>query len=233
MDENFQFLAEQLGEPSSRVPLSGDELDFCAARLPPRLVEFMTYSGHAIYLGGGVTVCPPSEFSSILGILFRDDPDLSEQDCTLVSYGAFGELSIWSERYGLVSVNLAEGEVSASRLAPSEFRPGLVPKAKTPPDPNSVSAGTVMSYEDAYDFLDFAGEFMLSRCVAAHGQLALGECYAFVPALALVGFESPLRRVENIRRVRALEHFAILSQMQPFYLRRFGPEGNVRVRKVG
>lgn len=74
---------------------------------------------------------------------------------------------------------------------------------------------------------------MLRRCIAAHGRLALGECYGFFPALDLAGLESPFRRVENIRKVRALEHFAILAQMQPFFLRKMGPEGNVRVRQIG
>ena len=233
MDENFQYVAEELGAPYEKVPFSARELDYCADRLPRRLVEFMAYSGHAIYLEGGVTVCPPSEFASILALVFKADPDLSHKDCSSISYGAFGKLKVWSHRHGIIAIDLVEGEVSSPRLAPSEFRPGLVQKAKAPPDPNVVSAGTVMIYEDSYDFLDFSGELMLHRCIAAHGRLALGECYGFFPALALAGLESPFRRVENIRRVRALEHFAILAQMQPFFLRKTGPEGNVRVRQIG
>ncbi len=234
MNKNFQFLAEELGDPYERVPFSEHELDYCADRVPPALVEFLAYSGHAIYLDGGVTVCPPSEFASILALVFKADPDLSHKDCTLVSYGAFGELAVWSQRHGLVFVNLIEGKVSSPRLAPSEFPPSLMPKPRSsPPDPNNVSAGTVLTDEDSYDFLDFTGDLMLKRCIAAHGALALGECYGFFPALALAGLESPFRRVENIRRVRALEHFAILAQMQPFYLTKFGPGGVTRVRQIG
>ncbi len=234
MDENFQFVAEELDPPLERVPFSDRELDYCAERLPPRLVEFMAHSGHATYFDGGVTVCPPSEFASILALVFKADPDLSHKDCTLVSYGAFGRLAVWSERHGIVDIELVEGEVSSARLAPSEFPPSLMRKPRSsPPDPNVVSAGTVLTSEDRYDFLDFTGDLMLERCIAAHGALALGECYGFFPALALAGLESPFRRVENIRRVRALEHFAILAQMQPFYLRRTGRRGNERVRQIG
>ena len=51
------------------------------------------------------------------------------------------------------------------------------------------------------------------------------------PVLALK--LSPLRTVKNIQKVRALEHFAILAQMQLFYLANVGINGVQKVRHVG
>ena len=154
LDENFQFVAGELGAPYEKISFSERELDHCEDRPPRRLVESMAYSGNSIYLDGGMTICPPSEFSSILALVFKADDDLNHKDCSVISYGAFGELSVWSRKYGLISINLVEGEVSSPMLAPSEFKSGLVPKAEKTPDPNVVSAGAIMIYEDDYDFLD-------------------------------------------------------------------------------
>ena len=74
---------------------------------------------------------------------------------------------------------------------------------------------------------------MYERCQAMHGHLEAGECYGFFPALAVVGIGSPFRRVENIQRVKAMEHFAILAQMGDFHLMKTVPGGVAPVRRIG
>ncbi|MGL4320816.1 MAG: GAD-like domain-containing protein [Paracoccaceae bacterium] len=233
LNEDYQWIANRLGQPMEREPFSVEDLAYMSERLPPRLVEFMEYSGKAIYQDGAVTVCNPREMAPILAMIFKADPDLSHKDCTVVSYSAFGDLKLWSGQHRNIGIRLAEGELQSIALAPVEFAPGLVPKAKTPPDPNRVAAGTIKYKLEHAEFLDYAGEPMFARCLSTHGRLALGECYGFFPALALVGMESPMRRVEQIRKVRALEHFAILAQMQPFILTTVGRNGVERLREIG
>ena len=120
---------------------------------------------------------------------------------------------------------------SADRV--QSFSPPPRPQPVTPPDPNLVARGAILSYDDQFDFLDHKAEAMLARCIAAHGPIALGECYGFFPALARIGTQSAMRRVENIRRVPAIEHFAVLAQAQPFHLTKVGPSGIEEVREIG
>lgn len=154
LDENFQFVAGELSAPYEKISSSQRELDHCAERPPRRLVESMAYSGNSICLDGGMTICPPSEFSSILALGFKADDDLNHKDCSVISYGELGGLPVRSRKYGLISINLVEGEVSSPILTSCEFKSGLVPKAEKTPDPNVVSAGAIMIYENDYDFLD-------------------------------------------------------------------------------
>lgn len=234
IEKNYRSLAQRLGPPVEYAAMPEDDLAYCAGRLPPRLIQFLRDNGHATFQNGGVTIARPLTIAPILALIFKDDPDLSHQDCTTVSYNPFGHLSLWSQTLGFVEVYLAEGQITSQQLAPTEFSASpLRPQPVTPPDPNLVARGAILSYEDQFDFLDYRGEAMLARCIAAHGPIALGECYGFFPTLALIGTQSPMRRVENIRRVPALEHFAVLAQAQPFHLTKVGPSGIEEVREIG
>ena len=234
IEKNYQIRAEKLGPPLAREPMPEAELAYCEGRLPPRLIRFIDELGHATFQQGGVTIAKPSTLAPILALVFKADPDLSHDDCTVVSYNPFGDLLVWSNTLKSFRISLAEGRISSQELAPTKFGPALAkPKPATPPDPNLVARGAVMVRPEDFDFLDYAGQEMLARCVAMHGPIALGECYGFFPALALAGVESPMRRVENIRRVPALEHFAFLAQAQPFYLTKVGPTGIEKVREIG
>ena len=74
---------------------------------------------------------------------------------------------------------------------------------------------------------------MFDRCVKNLGPLEFGEVYGFVPSLGLTGFNTRSRVVENVRRLRALEHFSMIAQLQPFRLiRNFGPREET-VRMIG
>ena len=234
IEKNYRTRAEKLGEPVEREAMPEQELAYCAGRLPPRLIRFIEELGHATFQQGGVTIAKPSTLAPVLALVFKADPDLSHEDCTVVSYNPFGDLLVWSSKLKTFRISLAEGRISSQELAPTEFGPSLRrPKPAAPPDPNLIARAAVMVRPDDFDFLDYAGEEMLARCIAAHGPISLGECYGFFPALALAGVESPMRRVENIRRVPALEHFAFLAQAQPFYLTRVGPTGIEKVREIG
>jgi hypothetical protein len=75
------------------------------------------------------------------------------------------------------------------------------------------------------DFVDQYGEPLYRGCQEKYGRLEPGECYGFFPALAISGIFGPHRTIENIRRVKAMEHFAILAQLDAFQLARVGAEG--------
>jgi hypothetical protein len=229
----YQRIVDALGPPLQRMAFSSDDLAYIAERLPPRLVEFMEYSGKATYMNGAVTICNPREMAPILALVFKADTALSHTDCTAVSYTAFGDFKVWSARHRSVTISLAEGEINSRALAPIRFAPGLLPQPKAAPDPNMSARATIPYHPEFTNFLDYAGEPMLARCLAVHGAPDLGECYGFFPALGLVGPYSPTRSVEHIQRVKALEHFAFLAQVQPFYLTKVGRNGMERIREIG
>ena len=56
---------------------------------------------------------------------------------------------------------------------------------------------------------------LFTRALRKCGALEFGECYGFFPALGLGG----LGVLSELRRVRALEHFAIIAQLEPIELR--------------
>jgi hypothetical protein len=89
------------------------------------------------------------------------------------------------------------------------------------------------SENKTYEEFDSLDQPMFDRCVAAHGPLERGECYGYFPAVATVGLDSPMRRLENIRRVKALEHFAILAQLGTFHLMKLERGAYVSVRPIG
>lgn len=234
MHEEYEYIAEDLGDPLAQEPFSEEELSYLQGRVPPALYEFMATMGHSIFLDGGLTLCPPKQFASILALVFKGDQDLHHRDCTLISYSAFGVLGVWSQTHGNLVIDLPLAVISSPSLAPSEFPANMMPPPiPGGPDPDIVSAGTIRLEPDEYDFLDFKGDQMLKPAVTAHGPLELGQCYGFFPALGLAGSESIMRNVAQLQRVSALEHFALLAQLQPFHLTKFAEGGIQRVREIG
>lgn len=177
--------------------------------IPPSLLEFISSESRTEFHDGLFRMCNPLEFQPILALIFRSDRDLRHDECRVIGYTAFGDLYVWSNRIFRVRIALAEGLVFSTRLV----NPGM-------PAPQSIdgfAAGMIPDRENA-DFEDVDGLPLYNRCQAMHGPLEDDECYGFFPALALSGIAGPSRVVENIRRVKALEHFSILAQLTMFNL---------------
>lgn len=234
MDEDYQSIASKLGTPRTQQPFDPDNLAYMRDRLPPRLSEFLAQTGHSVF-GNAVTLCPSRQFAPVLAMIFKADKDLDHRDCTLVSYTGFGELGIWSDRHGVVFVDLAAGEVRCRSLAGASFTPKIsLPKpVGKPNDPNRIARGTIFYRSDSMDYFDWQGQNMLTETLRVLGALELGECYGFFPALGLAGTESRARSVENLRRVQAFEHFTMLAQLQPFYLTSIASGRIEKVREIG
>jgi len=159
------------------------------------------------------------------------DEDFSPKDCYVVSYTAFGVLNIWSERHEQFEIDLVDLWVTSSKLAPTEFAP--IPETEgltRSTDPNILARTLVPVRDTTYDAMD---ELMFNRCVKMHGPLERGECYGFFPAIAMAGYNTRLRRVENIKRVSALEHFIFLAQLDTFHLVQLERGQYRQIRPIG
>lgn len=224
MLENFKYYLDKYNPV-----LTGEKPDPAViSRLskiyPASLVEFISEYGFPSFHGGLFQFCDPEDFKSVLALIFKADPDFNHDECHVVGYTAFGQLRCWSPKFFEVDIELPLGTLYCPLLT----IPGWQQKASA----DHVASGMVPDREDA-DFLDVNGESMFDRCVAAYGPLKKGECFGFVPALAISGAFGPLQRVENIKRLLALEHFSILAQLDEFNLMKITPSDIVPVRRIG
>lgn len=203
-------------------------------KLPPSLVWIFETYGFGELFGGLFKFCEPDRFRSILALIFKADPDFSHRDCHIIGFTAFGELRVWSERHGPVDIDLPACRVGCSALAPTKFITlDSAPQTDTLPTDDSMARAMIPFDQEDVDYQDFAGRPMYRRCVKTHGALTSEECFGFFPALAVSGEGSRFQSVDKIKRVTAIEHFALLAQLAPFTLTKVGPRGFEHIRAIG
>ena len=200
-----------LGEPEHASRITAEDGARYADRVPPALIRFWREHGRGAYFDGLYWICDPEPFDAVLDLIFDGDPEFSPSDMTVIGYTAFGNLTVWHRHRRKVDVSL---------LGSTVFNP------------------PASSWHDAHTGQPFSEDFSVSNQVvsfrnvfvkedrdffaaaaAKHGKLEPGEVYGFFPALQLGG----AYRIENLRRVSAAEHFAILAQLESFKLTRLTP----------
>jgi hypothetical protein len=234
LDSNFVDRIERIGPPQRCIALTAEQDARLLEQLPHSFMDFLRQFGFGDYFNRRLQYCNPADFRSVLALVFAADPDFSHTDCHVVGYTAFGKLQCWSERHDHVVIDLVDLRLTSSKLAPTNFvMPAHLPKRERSTDPN-VLARSLLPYEkEEFEEFDADDKPMFERCVAMHGPLERGECYGYFPAIAMFGNDSPMRRIENIKRVAALEHFAILAQMGTFNLMRLEKGQYTAVRPIG
>ncbi|MEN3794832.1 GAD-like domain-containing protein [Fulvimarina sp. MAC3] len=234
MDSFFGETIDDFGPPQRAVHLTLAQRKRLATHLPASFVEFVSIYGFGDYFNRKIQYCDPAPFSSILALVFQADPDFSHNDCFVVAYSAFGRLICWSKRHDHFEIDLVDQRVTSSKLAPTYFtKIAGLPKREWSNDPNVLARSLLPFEESDYEEFDATGEPMFARCVAAHGSLNRGECYGYFPAVALAGIDNPKRRLENIQRVQALEHFTLLAQLGSFYLMQLERGRYTAIREIG
>lgn len=223
MNENFEYYLKNYAPSFPAAGLSDEKKARIASLLPPSLAQFINTYGFVSFHDGLFRLCDPDEFRSILALIFKADKDFHHQDCHVVGCSAFGVLQCWSPKYYKFEIELPLGTLYCRALTVKNWNPTA--------SADHIASGIVPDREDA-DFLDVAGELMFDPCVSAYGRPDAAECFGFVPALAIAGAYSPLRRVANIKRMSALEHFTILAQLEQFHLVAPGRDDIVAVRPI-
>lgn len=234
LDDFFSEVIDDIGPPQRAVPLTAEQDQRLSKVLPASFMAFLRKYGFGDYFNRRLQYCDPSEFSEILALVFGADPDFSHKDCVVVGYSAFGRLICWSQRHDHFEIDLVDLRLTSSKLAPTAFvlPPGL-PKRERSTDPDILARSLLPSKNKTFEEFDFQGQPMFDRCVSTHGALERGECYGYFPATAMVGLDSPSRRVENIKRVAAREHFAILAQLGTFHLMKLEKGQYTAIRSIG
>lgn len=203
---DFDAIIERNGPLSGARPVPADVIEAYRGKLPDMVMDLWRTQGTGAWVKGLFTICVPDDFKGLLSQVFHADQDFSHTDCRVFGYSAFGLVFAWSERHGLVRVDLLRSEVTAQ---------GLTKEGKPGPSVNALTAMLYMLTErDSLDVLDDDGKKLFARAVKMLSQPGAGQAFGFFPALALGG--AP--RLDNIRIVPALEHFVFLAQLQQFKL---------------
>ncbi len=224
LNANFAYCLKKFGLPMGGEAVPPEVLAAYGGRTPSSLRDFWKQCGVGLWLDGRFQLCRPDRYQPILDMILANDPDYPPAESTLLGFTAFGELLIWHNKQYLLTVDLVNKIANTQHLSP-----------KHPILPPERSIGSALGFIDqpSYDFLEHtdSAKPLFARALKKLGPLALGECYGFFPAMGLGG----LGVLSELRRVRALEHFAIIAQLDPIELRfnDFAQQRVVRLRNLG
>jgi len=219
--ENFKDVIQTYGTPKTHAELSPAQMDSWINVVPDSLIDFWKEYGQCSTANGALWFPDPADFSGLMEIIFKNDPEIDHTKCHLIAYSAFGKCFIWSEEYQDISIDLIIGWC---------FAPGFTDNKLSENENRRVVSFAGALQEDRFDEEDSRGYNLLFRCKNKYGPLKLGECYGFFPALVMGGSGD----LETVQRVDALAHFAILAQASSLTLMGLDENMNMRmVHKIG
>lgn len=222
--KNIQYYLDKNGLPMDSARLSPEVSARMHEIFPNSFAQFLDEFGFCSFFQRGFQLCNPDDMRSILALIFGADKDFNHKDVHVYGYTAFGELYCFSNKLRSFEIDLVDCRI---------FSNFLIYNYEVTASLDHIASGLLPDREDIEQF-DYYNEPLLGRCLERYGMLDRGQCYGYFPALALVGGEdSFMNKIENIKKVKAREHFAILSQLAPFTLTGTTSEGYFDVRNIG
>jgi hypothetical protein len=205
LSSDFQYLVQKFGPPAKAMDLDPGTEAYCRQHLPSTIVDFFKEFGIGVWLDGKFQFCSPLAFRQVVSNLLDGDREFDPSRAHVFGYTAFGELFIWHERMRRLQVRLPELTALADSTSPSPL----------PPE-RSIATSLIVLDDASSDLREDSdgAPLLFAKARRQLGALQLGECYGFFPALALGGKAA----LENIRKVHAVEHFALLSSLGPVKL---------------
>ena len=217
----FKCVVEQHGTPDKFTPLNSHELQNIIQVSPENLVGFYQEYGRCILRQERLQMCHPMDLQKILKLVLKSDSDISHENNYAFAYSSFGDIYFYNNRYGCGSIELLTGKI---------FNNDLTSSAETSPLIGNTVFMPFSLSDESLDLTDHLGKSLFKKATNKYGELNIGECFGFVPALGLGGKSD----ISNVRRLKAPEHFAIISQLQDFYLMETLDSGQTKeVRKIG
>lgn len=205
ISDDFVALINETGTPTSNSPMTPEELRVANTIFPKFLIDFYQEYGRCSMLDGRIQVCHPDDFSGVVALIFAADPVFNHKEFHAFSYSAFGTINLWNKELGCCWVYLLEGEVICRTLTKQDQ---IVQNLEsTIYTPFEIS-------KELYDVYDVNNKQLFKRAVKKCGPLEIGECYGFVPALALGGVAD----IDHVKRMNAAAHFSIVAQTMNFNL---------------
>ncbi|BAB52836.1 T6SS immunity protein Tdi1 domain-containing protein [Mesorhizobium japonicum] len=174
----------RFGSPAPVGLASSEILEPLPPGFPDALGEYWGQRGFGAYGDQLIWTQPPGSFDDVI----EEWIGTGAKDSVLLVRFSFGDFVVWA-RGRTFFVNVHRGYAE-----------------ELPADVGFLF--DEMLCDDA--FLDnFVRRPLHAECRRRLGGLSAGDCFAFVPALALGGTESP----ESVQKVRMREHLAFLAQV--------------------
>jgi hypothetical protein len=217
----YEDIIHKYGKSALQVPFTDQEHLALGKFLPDQVADFCFDIGRSVLRGGLIQSCPPDDMRGVLALVFGADKDFSHNNCHAFAYSAFGVIFLWMEDYGYGNISVYEGRLTQKNFVKGQHAGALAA--------NTVSVPFWLS-DPVLDFEDGSGKPLFKRAAKKLGPIEIGECYGFVPALALGGVAD----IAHLKRLKAPEHFAIVAQTMEYSLIDIQGYGqSVVVRPIG
>ena len=207
------------GKPSQHQAFDAAEIADLYKRLPSDVADVLADLGRGVFHDGLLQTCHPEDLEGVLQLVFEGDKDFSAKNCHVFAHSAFGALSFWMKDYGFGTVDLYRGIVQQDDYVEKK----KVTSSGGPP--YQLAVPFLLSVE-SHDAVDEKGKPLFARATKKLGKIQIGECFGFALALPFGGGSN----LEDLRRLSAFEHFAIVAQAEGFAL--IYPEDTGELRKV-
>ncbi|MEE3503635.1 GAD-like domain-containing protein [Acidiphilium acidophilum] len=224
INANFEYCIKKFGPPQDGETVPTEIRETHRGKVPQSLLDFWDVYGTGLWLDGKFQLVRPDRYQSLVDMLFEGDPDFPPGQSVLIGYTAFGTLMIWNDKNYFLRTDLVDKVAFTRHVSPKH--PMLDGDRNLPTTLSNIDG-------DGYDYIEHtdAAKPLFARAMKKCGKLAYGECYGFVPAVGLGG-----RGVlDEVKKVRAAEHFAIIGQLEPIQLRYMDTEKRkiVVLREIG
>jgi len=222
IERRFHKFFEDYGDPTKYKKFTDDELKALPTEFPDFMRDFYIEYGRTLLLDGRFQACHPDDLKGVLSLIFGADKDFNHKSYHAFAYSAFGDIYFWNSEKGMGIIYLLNGRVTCNGV--------VTPPSQADNLQNQFIVPFCLSPEN-FDHPDLQGKPLFKRAVKKCGPLDIGECYGFVPALALGGIED----IECVTRQKsAAAHFAFVAQTVNFNLIDVqGYEKSVIVRPIG
>ncbi|SES69280.1 GAD-like domain-containing protein [Pseudomonas graminis] len=194
MDRVFARFLEKFGNPVDRQDVPVSSIEPYRGKLPDQLLGYWAEHGWCGYGNGIFWLVNPQEYEGVVASWLEGTIFEKRDIYHIIARSAFGDLYFWGETTGC-ALNIT-----------SIFSRCVINDPPTMPlDMDKAFQNFLISRKVSSN--DFEDLFEPAR--KKLGTLRHDEMYGFVPALMLGGSET----VDNLEKVKAVEHLMILSQL--------------------
>jgi hypothetical protein len=202
-DDQFSFFIKNMGEATTRIPVSAAAFEEWKGVLPDKLLEYWSDEGWSGYADGLFWIVDPAEYEDLVAMWLKDTPLADADRFHVIGRNAFGKLYTWGERTG-TSLRIACPTHSLIAIN-SDLQ-----KSVGDPDRRIRSFfGTKRRSE--FDMEDERERPMFARALQRLGPFGPDEMYGFEPALVAGG----RMLVDTLAKVDLQAHLTILRQLAP------------------
>ncbi|MET3051280.1 GAD-like domain-containing protein [Pseudomonas alkylphenolica] len=194
MDEVFSIFIEKVGAPISRREVPPTSIERFRGKLPELLLSYWKEHGWCGFGDGIFWLVDPQEYEGVVAS-WVEGTNLENHDTYhLIARSAFGDLYLWGEKSGF-SVKITS---LLSRYTGDNYQ---FSESDATREVHNFFLSREKEYNDFDNLFDSAKKKL--------GTLKNDEMYAFVPAIMLGGRAT----LENLEKVKAIEHLILLSQI--------------------